>query len=151
LEETTMRMTMIRPALAATALSAFLLTGMPAFAEMVAYKADLTGKMESPANDSKGTGTLDASYDTTTKKLSWTATYMGTTGPATAAHFHGPAAVGANAPPLVPLTGSMTSPMKGDAMLTDAQAADLAAGKMYFNIHTDANKGGELRGQVMKR
>ncbi len=146
-----MRMNPIRPALAAAALSAFLFTGMPAFAEMVAYKADLTGKMESPANDSKGTGAVDASYDTTTKKLSWTVTYTGTTGPATAAHFHGPAAVGANAPPLVPLSGSMTSPMKGDATLTDAQATDLAAGKMYFNLHTAANKDGELRGQVMKK
>lgn len=45
----------------------------------------------------------------------------------------------------------MTSPMKGDATLTDAQATDLAAGKMYFNLHTAANKDGALRGQVMKK
>ena len=44
----------------------------------------------------------------------------------------------------------MASPLKGEATLTDAQAADLAAGKWYFNIHTAANKGGEIRGQVMK-
>ena len=44
----------------------------------------------------------------------------------------------------------MVSPLKGEATLTDAQAADLAAGKWYFNIHTAANKGGEIRGQVMK-
>ena len=146
-----MPINVIRPALAAAAMSAFLFTGMPAFAEMVGYKADLTGKMEVPANDAKGSGTVDAMYDTVSKKLTWTMTYMGTTGPATAAHFHGPAAVGANAPPEVPLTGAMTSPMKGDAVLTDAQAADLAAGKLYVNVHTDANKGGELRGQVMKK
>ncbi len=35
--------------------------------------------------------------------------------------------------------------------LTDAQAADLKAGKWYFNIHTEKNKGGEIRGQVMKK
>ena len=34
----------------------------------------------------------------------------------------------------------------GEKFLT----ADLAAGKWYFNIHTAANKGGEIRGQVMK-
>ena len=44
----------------------------------------------------------------------------------------------------------LVSPLKGEATLTDAQAADLAAGKWYFNVHTAANKGGEIRGQVMK-
>jgi hypothetical protein len=41
------------------------------------------------------------------------------------------------------------SPMKGSAVLTDAQVADLLAGKYYINIHTAANQAGELRGQVM--
>ena len=41
--------------------------------------------------------------------------------------------------------------LKGEATLTDAQAADLEAGKWYFNIHTEKNKGGEIRGQVMKK
>jgi hypothetical protein len=44
----------------------------------------------------------------------------------------------------------VASPIKGTATLTDAQAADLAAGKWYFNVHTEANKGGEIRGQVTK-
>jgi hypothetical protein len=38
----------------------------------------------------------------------------------------------------------------GSATLTDAQAADLLAGKDYINIHTAANPGGEIRGQVTK-
>jgi hypothetical protein len=42
------------------------------------------------------------------------------------------------------------SPFEGEATLTDAQASDLMAGKWYFNIHTAANKGGEIRGQVTK-
>ena len=33
-------------------------------------------------------------------------------------------------------------------MLTDAQAADLMAGKYYVNVHTAANKDGEIRGQI---
>ena len=40
--------------------------------------------------------------------------------------------------------------MKGEVTLTDDQAAQLAAGKWYFNIHTTQNKGGELRGQMVK-
>ncbi len=42
------------------------------------------------------------------------------------------------------------SPFEGETTLTGAQASDLMAGKWYFNIHTPANKGGEIRGQVTK-
>ncbi len=83
-----------------------------------------------------------------THQLSWEVTYQGLTGPAVAAHIHGPADPGANAGPVVPLPVS-DSPMKGSATLTDAQAAELAAGKYYVNVHTAANKGGEIRGQIM--
>jgi hypothetical protein len=130
--------------------AAFLAFTPAAFAEMVTYKADLKASTEVPANDSKGSGTLTATYDTATKKLAYTATYQGLTGPATAAHFHGPAAAGTNAGVVVPVKDMTPSPLKGEATLTDAQAADLAAGKWYFNIHTAANKGGEIRGQVTK-
>lgn len=146
-----MRTNSILPVLAALAASAVLVTVAPAFAETVSYKADIKGATEVPANDSKGSGVVDATYDTASKKLSWTVTYSGLTGPATAAHFHGPAAATANAPPVVPLSGSFTSPIKGDAVLTDVQATALAGGQMYFNIHTAAHKDGELRGQVMKK
>ena len=87
-------------------------------------------------------------------KLTYSATYKDLTGPAAAAHFHGPADAKTNAGVVVPVpapaTGGLVSPLKGEATLTDAQAADLAAGKWYFNVHTAANKGGEIRGQVMK-
>jgi hypothetical protein len=64
-------------------------------------------------------------------------------------HFHGPAAPGANAAVLVPVEAK-ASPFSGSATLTDAQAADLMAGKIYFNVHTEKNKGGEIRGQLQK-
>jgi len=49
----------------------------------------------------------------------------------------------------VPITGDLTSPITGSASVTDAQAADLRAGKWYVNVHTAANPGGEIRGQVV--
>jgi hypothetical protein len=146
-----MRATYMRPALIGAAACTLLFTAMPAFAEMQSYKADLKAASEVPPNDSKGTGTLDATYDTTSKKLTWTITDSALTGPATAAHFHGPAEVGKNAPPAVTISSPATSPIKGEAILTDAQASDLQGGRWYVNVHTEANKGGELRGQVMKK
>ena len=105
------------------------------------YKADLTAAAEVPPTDSKGTGTLAATYDPASKKLSYTVNYKDLTGPATAAHFHGPADAKTNAGVVVrPAPAApLTSPIKGEATLTDAQAADLAAGKWYFNVHTAAN------------
>jgi hypothetical protein len=120
----------------------------PASAEKL--KATLDGKAEVPATTSAGTGTADLDYDAASKKLSWTVSYSGLSGPATAAHFHGPAETGKNAGVAVAIPNAGTSPVKGEATLTDAQAADLLAGKYYINIHTAANPGGEIRGQVMK-
>ena len=138
-----MRMTLLTAA-------ALLALTPAAFAATETYTADLKGTAEVPAVDSKGSGSLNASYDTTSKKLTYTVNYKDLSGPATAAHFHGPADAKTNAAVVVPVNGAVTSPIKGEATLTDAQAKDLADGKWYFNIHTAANKGGEIRGQVMK-
>jgi hypothetical protein len=120
----------------------------PAFAEK--FKATLDGKSESPPTTSSGTGTADIDYDATSKKLSWKISYSGLSGPATAAHFHGPAEAGKNAGVAVPIPNAGTSPVEGSATLNDTQAADFASGKYYVNIHTQANPGGEIRGQVTK-
>ncbi|WP_407155582.1 CHRD domain-containing protein [Bradyrhizobium sp. STM 3557] len=120
----------------------------PACAEK--FKATLDGKSEVPATSSSGTGTADIDYDPASKKLSWKLTYSGLTGPATAAHFHGPAEPGKNAGVAVAIPNATSSPAEGSATLTDAQAADLEAGKYYVNVHTAANPAGEIRGQVTK-
>jgi hypothetical protein len=130
------------------ALAVGILFAGPAFAEKM--KASLDGKSENPPNSSAGKGTADIDYDAATKKLSWKLTYSGLSGPATAAHFHGPAEPGKNAGVAVAIPNAGTSPVQGSATLTDAQAADLTAGKYYVNIHTAANPGGEIRGQVTK-
>ena len=120
----------------------------PACAEK--FKATLDGKSEVPANTSAGTGSADIDYDAASKKLSWKVTYSGLTGPATAAHFHGPADTSKNAGVAVAIPNAGSSPVEGSATLTEAQAADLEAGKYYVNVHTAANPGGEIRGQVTK-
>ena len=131
---------------------AILLAASPSLADVLNFHADMKGSAEVPATTSPGTGTLDASYDTSSKALSYTATYQGLTGAATAAHFHGPADATQAAGVVVPVAGTgFATPIKGSATLTDAQAADLQAGKWYFNIHTAANPNGEIRGQVMKK
>ena len=119
-------------------------------AEVLHYKATLTAAGGDAADHQHGNRALTATYDTDTKKLEWTVNYSGLTGPAIAAHFHGPAPVGKPAPIEVPLKAPLDSPMKGSATLTDAQAKDLMDGMMYFNIHTAANKPGEIRGQMEK-
>ena len=131
-------------------LAAFLIPNSVASAQTVMFKATLGAAQEVPPTDSKGKGTAELMYDTTSKELTWTITFDGLSGPATVAHFHGPAAPGANAGVALPIGQNLTSPATGKATLTDAQAADLMAGRWYVNIHTAANKGGEIRGQVTK-
>ena len=139
---------MNRLTFATLALASTVVFAGPAFAEK--FKATLDGKSEVPATTSTGSGTADVDYDPASKKLSWKLTYTGLSGPAKAAHFHGPAEAGKNAGVAVAIPGATASPAEGSATLTDAQAADLQAGKYYINVHTEANPGGEIRGQVTK-
>ncbi len=112
-------------------------------------KAQLNAAQEVPTNDSKGTGQGTFTYDPATKQLAYNITYSGLKAPATAGHIHGPAAAGANAGVAIPFANA-ASPITGTATLTDQQAADLMAGRMYVNIHTSAHPGGEIRGQITK-
>jgi hypothetical protein len=130
---------------AATALC-LLATASVAAAATLHFAAKLSGGQETPPNDSKGKGQVSATLDTESMTFSYKGDYSGLTGPATAAHFHvgGP---GESGPPVVPLT-SPASPVSGTATLTAAQVGDLKAGKWYFNVHTAAHPGGELRGQL---
>jgi CHRD domain-containing protein len=136
--------------LGAAVLSAALLCGATAArAELVKLHAELKGSNEVPPNSSSGSGTAEATLDTDTKFLTYTITYSGLTGPAMGAHFHGPSEAGKNAGIVLPFK-TVQSPIQGTATLTDTQAADMLAGKWYTNVHTAANPGGELRGQMTK-
>ena len=135
------------------AFAAVLAFASPSYAEILHFKADLKGSDEVPPNDTAGTGTLTATYDTATRVLTWEGSYSGLTGAPTAAHFHGPAEPGKNAGVKIFISqkdAPFATPFKGAATLTDDQAAELLSGRWYVNIHTDQNKGGELRGQLEK-
>jgi CHRD domain len=131
------------------ALAVIICGGTVAHAEMQSFKAVLKASEEVPPNASAATGNAEFTYDTTTKKLSYKVSYSGLTGSATAAHVHGPAEPGKNASVVFGFDKA-TSPIEGTTMLTEQQAADLVAGKMYVNVHTQANKEGEIRGQILK-
>lgn len=141
-------------ALAAAALAIALAGGCAGMGEVsskVALSTQLRGANEVPPVVTGGSGSVDAAFDKKTSLLRWKVNYTGLSGPATAAHFHGPAMVGANAGVALGWTAPIQSPMEGRATLTPTQAADLLAGRWYANVHTAANPSGEIRGQMIVR
>ncbi|MDR3422989.1 MAG: CHRD domain-containing protein [Xanthobacteraceae bacterium] len=114
-------------------------------------KVALSGAQQVPPVETSGSGTADLTYDAATRVLTWSVTYSGLSAPATMAHFHGPAAAGANGPVTIGISNkgsAVESPIKGEATLTPEQAAQFTAGEWYVNVHTSAHPGGEIRGQV---
>jgi len=117
------------------------------------FKADLKGASEVPPTTSSGTGMLTASYDPATKTLTWSRLLLGPHRPGHRRPF-----------PRLRRSrekcrrgrldfregSTVLKPVQCSATLTDAQAADLQKGMWYVNVHTAANPGGELRGQLMK-
>jgi len=106
----------------------------------------LTGANEVPPVNSSGSGTGTVTI-TPSRAVSGSITVTGIT--PTAAHIH-EAAAGANGPVIVPMTksGDNTFVFGPNASLTEAQYASYKAGKLYVNVHTAANPGGELRAQL---
>lgn len=147
-----MQSTILRSTVVALGLAASIGFAPTAFAEVQIYTADLKGSNEVPPVNSKGYGAVQAAYDTATKKFYYTVVYSGLSGPATGAHFHGPATVKDNAGVVVPVKDpNSTAPIHGDTTIDSQQATELEAGKWYFNVHTAANKGGEIRGQLIRK
>ena len=126
-------------------LSAAVIFAISAFAAAADIRVTLAGDQEVPPVKSAGTGsgTIVIGDD---KSVS--GSVMTTGIPGTAAHVH-EAAAGTNGPVIIPLAkdGDKYSVPAG-AKLTDAQFASFKAGNLYVNVHTAANPGGEIRGQL---
>ena len=114
----------------------------------------LEGSQEVPSKNTKACGTMDVSYNKTTKVLSYKITWHSLSGNPVGAHIHGESPRGFNAPvkhaftELIPKTiaGTFTNTVVVDEVAIKED--DLLKGLYYVNIHTAANPGGEIRGQI---
>lgn len=123
-----------------------LFAGYSGLASGEEVKVALKGDNEIPpvATAATGTGILVVGAD---KSVSGSVTISGMT--VTVAHIHD-ASAGKNGPIIIPL--SMTSEtvwtVPAGAKFTDAQYESYKAGNLYFNMHSAAHRGGEIRGQI---
>src|SRR5260370_6139817 len=109
--------------LATLALPIALASPLVAMADMLNVHADLTAASEVPPKASDGHGQLTGTYDTASKELQWNVVYSNLTGPATMAHFHGPAPAGKDAAVAIPIaTAHLPSPITDHAPPTHHDA-----------------------------
>lgn len=110
-----------------------------------------SGSQEVPAVTTSATGTISGSLDAQNKSLNYTITWSGLSGDMTGMHLHGPAPAGQNAAVLFPLTtttGTSGTVSGTISNIPDTTIQHLLNGRIYYNIHTAARPGGEIRGQV---
>ena len=148
----------------------------PASATLFTFHATLSGAKEAPANLSPGTGTVTVLWDDAVNTMRIMGSFSGLTGNTTAAHIHGATAVAgtgtagvATTTPSFPgfplgVTFGAWDQTYDMALTSSYNAAFIAAnggniplartalfnaidnGRAYFNIHTQAFPGGEIRG-----
>jgi hypothetical protein len=123
----------------------------------------LSSAQETPANPSTALGTMDVFYTRETRILTYNVSWTGLTGAVTAMHIHGLGSPGYNAPILQNIivaggagifapgaaygvNGKVSASLLIDGVFLKEQ--DLLNGNFYMNIHTAANTGGEIRGQI---
>ncbi|MCG2593623.1 CHRD domain-containing protein [Ramlibacter sp. XY19] len=122
----------------------------PVVEQIQHYQATLAGAQEVPPVASAATGSAEVDYHPRSNMLHWRVTANGLSGKATAAHIHGPAGPGQNAPAIVPLDVRPAT-INGQLRITPEQATQLESGQWYVNIHTAAHPDGEIRGQLRSR
>ncbi len=135
-----------RPLAAAMTLALLMSGGYSVAALGANINVTLSGANEVPpvTTTAKGTGIVTIGMD---GAVSGSITTTGIA--ATAAHIH-EAAAGKNGPVIVPMAknGDNGFVFPPGAKLTEAQMASLKAGNLYINVHSAANPGGEIRGQL---
>lgn len=133
--------------LAVMTLVACLLTpASSALASLVKYRAELKATNVVPPNGQSARGYLSMTYDTATRRLTWSGSHSGLSSKITGIHFHGPADPNDTAE----VEQSIESLADGAATLSEAENDHLVAGTWYVDIHTRSNPRGEIRGQVTR-
>jgi CHRD domain len=125
----------------------------------VTFTTTMNGAGENPPKNVAGTGT--ATIVKSAGTYTFTINFSGMTGPLTGAHIHGPAGVGVNANIIVPFSvagagasGTLTGTFSSTNTATisnDSLDVLMRTGNAYVNLHTAANPGGEIRGQLVQQ
>jgi hypothetical protein len=141
---------LVSPALVVLTIVAALAFPLNVGAVVLHWTAHLDESQEVPPTGSPSTGEATGTLDTETNELSWEVEFKDLSGPATGAHFHGPAPVGVNAGILIDIgaISGLTPPLVGSKIITDEQKGFLCDGLLYINIHSAKFPSGEIRGQV---
>ncbi len=116
----------------------------------IQYAAILNGLEQVPPVLSTATGVFRFTYSPGNTKGHYIGSYNGLSGPATAAHIHN-AATGVSGPVVAPLSAGLPNTFVGDLDFTVLPAdfqQKLKDKLLYVNVHTAANPGGEIRGQL---
>ena len=138
---------------------------------IVTFRANLTSGAEVPPNATTGYGTFVATLDTVTNVFTYDLTFTGLSANVNNGHIHGPALATANSGTTINFntlpgatfsfgaqagTGHGVVVLNAASSITATMSGDslkklLFAGLTYANIHTTANAGGEVRGQITKQ
>ena len=150
-------MTRTRVALLAAGLLILALAPVVRAAEV--FETELSGANSVPPLDVDGTGEATVTISDDAQSVSWDVSYSGLTGPPTAGHIHVGAA-DANGPVMIPFATVTETGTTGTFNAADYEGGEglpadwdgvleaIRSGNSYVNIHTEANGGGEIRGQL---
>lgn len=138
-------------------------TTQPPAAEV--YVANLSGNQEVPAVTTTATGSGRVTFTNT--GFDYTLSVTGVPGTITGAHIHGPAAAGSNAGVALNVNPNVAALVNGTGVLATGSASAattlganvtldslkswIRTGRAYFNVHTQANAGGHIRGQLSRQ
>ena len=113
------------------------------------FKATLNGAGEAPPADTAAGGYLKGEYSHISHVFKWQLFVNGLSSPMTRGYFHGPDGVGGEQGVVELNLPFADNALIGGATLTEAQAADLLAGRWYVDIQTQQFPDGEIRGPVV--
>lgn len=114
------------------------------------FVASLSGAQEVPPVTTNGVGIGTFNLTQSQDKLKFRVVVGGLSGPITACHFH-QGATGVAGPVVLDLFSLVNgNVIEGEVTPTPAIVTAMLAGQIYINVHTAANPGGEIRGQLIR-